>query len=91
MTWRDNWVLFFAIQDNSSHIDAYDTLKAEGITPYEMGIYGDLRSLLNAMGLSSTVSHVFHGTKYVGTADHVQPYIYTLKRIYGEPLNDHDS
>jgi hypothetical protein len=85
--WRDKWVLFYSVHENQSHIDAYELLRDEGILPYETGIYGATRSLLQAMGLDITKSHVFHGTKYVGTAEEVQTYIYTLKRIYGEKLD----
>lgn len=84
--WRSNWVLFYSYHDDSQP-KAYELLKAEGVYPYEVGIHNGMRSLLLAMGVDNlTTSQVFHGTKYVGTVDELQTYIYTLKRIYGEKL-----
>jgi hypothetical protein len=83
VSWRNNWVVLVNIFDDSGE-KIYGTLRAEKITPKEFTLYSTIRVVANSMGLSSDVSHVFHGTKYVGTIDALEPYIYEQKRINGE-------
>jgi hypothetical protein len=85
--WRKNWVGFSTLYEGSDDTvnDLVSLLSTEGIHHNWWSIYGSLRAISGGMGLSIDRSHVFHGSKYVGSSvEEVKTYIYTLKRIYGE-------
>lgn len=85
--WRENWVCFSSPFDEEHTDLIVELLIQEGVKQHWWSVYGSLRAILDTMGLDNSHSHIFHGTKYVGsTLTEVKTYIYTMKRIHGEPV-----
>jgi len=64
-----------------------DLLLSEEIDQNWWTTYGSFRGFVISMGLDISKPHVWHKTTYVGSShEEVKTYIYTMKRIHGEPL-----